>query len=50
MIIESTDPDAYWVLSYLETMLLRLRYLVTVAWGRENVVEAYRNQADVVGR
>ena len=29
--IESTDPDAYWVPSYLETMLLRLWYPVTVA-------------------
>ena len=29
--IESTDPLAYWVPSYLETMLLRLWYPVTVA-------------------
>lgn len=29
--IESTDADAYWVPSYLETMLLRLWYPVTVA-------------------
>jgi nicotinamide phosphoribosyltransferase len=29
--IESTDPHAYWVPSYLETMLLRLWYPVTVA-------------------
>ena len=28
--IESTDPKAYWVPSYLETMLLRLWYPVTV--------------------
>jgi nicotinamide phosphoribosyltransferase len=29
--IESTDPAAYWVPSYFETMLLRLWYPVTVA-------------------
>jgi len=29
--IESTDPQAYWVPSYIETMLLRLWYPVTVA-------------------
>jgi nicotinamide phosphoribosyltransferase len=29
--IESTDPDAYWVPSYFETLLLRLWYPVTVA-------------------
>jgi nicotinamide phosphoribosyltransferase len=29
--IESTDPMAYWVPSYIETMLLRLWYPVTVA-------------------
>lgn len=29
--IESTDPNTYWVPSYLETMLLRLWYPVTVA-------------------
>ncbi|GAA5067193.1 nicotinate phosphoribosyltransferase [Lysobacter panacisoli] len=29
--IESTDPDAFWVPSYIETLLLRLWYPVTVA-------------------
>ncbi|MBB3226735.1 nicotinamide phosphoribosyltransferase [Luteibacter sp. Sphag1AF] len=29
--IESTDPEAYWLPSYLETLLLRLWYPVTVA-------------------
>ncbi len=29
--IESTDPQAYWVPSYIETLLLRLWYPVTVA-------------------
>jgi nicotinamide phosphoribosyltransferase len=29
--IESTDPDAFWLPSYLETLLLRLWYPVTVA-------------------
>ena len=31
MTIESTDPQAYWVPSYLETLLLRVWYPVTVA-------------------
>lgn len=31
MTIESTDPHAFWVPSYLETMLLRVWYPVTVA-------------------
>jgi nicotinamide phosphoribosyltransferase len=31
MTIESTDPQAFWVPSYLETMLLRIWYPVTVA-------------------
>jgi len=29
--IESTDPDAFWLPSYIETLLLRLWYPVTVA-------------------
>ncbi len=31
MTIESTDPRAFWVPSYLETMLLRIWYPITVA-------------------
>lgn len=31
MSIESTDPKAFWVVSYLETMLLRVWYPITVA-------------------
>ncbi|HEY0860810.1 MAG TPA: nicotinate phosphoribosyltransferase, partial [Pseudoxanthomonas sp.] len=31
MTIESTDPQAFWVPSYLETMLLRIWYPITVA-------------------
>ncbi len=31
MTIESTDPQAYWVPSYLETLLLRVWYPLTVA-------------------
>ena len=31
MTVESTDPKAFWVPSYLETMLLRIWYPVTVA-------------------
>lgn len=29
--VESTDPKAFWVVSYLETMLLRIWYPITVA-------------------
>jgi len=31
MSVESTDPKAFWVVSYLETMLLRIWYPITVA-------------------
>lgn len=42
--IESTDPDAYWVPSYLETMLLRLWYPVTVAtisWHAKQTIRQF---------
>ncbi len=40
--IESTDPAAYWVPSYLETMLLRLWYPVTVATTSWHVKQVLR--------
>ncbi len=42
--IESTDPAAYWVPSYLETMLLRLWYPVTVAtisWHAKQTIRQF---------
>ena len=53
--IESTDPDAYWVPSYLETMLLRLWYPVTVAtisWHAKQTIRQFleRTSDDPVGQ
>src|SRR5688572_30868540 len=53
--IESTDPDAYWVPSYLETMLLRLWYPVTVAtisWHARQTIRQFleRTSDDPVGQ
>jgi nicotinamide phosphoribosyltransferase len=53
--IESTDPDAYWVPSYLETMLLRLWYPVTVAtlsWHVKQMLRQFleRTSDDAVGQ
>ena len=42
--IESTDPDAFWVPSYLETLLLRVWYPVTVAtisWHVKQVIRQF---------
>lgn len=42
--IESTDPEAYWLPSYLETLLLRLWYPVTVAtvsWQVKQTIKAF---------
>ncbi|MCC7633097.1 nicotinate phosphoribosyltransferase [Stenotrophomonas rhizophila] len=44
MTIESTDPQAFWVPSYLETMLLRVWYPVTVAttsWHAKQTICQY---------
>lgn len=44
MTIESTDPQAFWVPSYLETMLLRIWYPVTVAttsWHAKQTIRRY---------
>lgn len=53
--IESTDPDAYWVPSYLETMLLRLWYPVTVAtisWHAKQAIRQFleRTSDDPAGQ
>lgn len=42
--IESTDPNAFWVPSYLETMLLRVWYPITVAtisWHAKQVIRQF---------
>ncbi len=42
--IESTDPEAYWLPSYLETLLLRLWYPVTVAtvsWHAKRTIRKF---------
>lgn len=42
--VESTDPDAFWVPSYIETLLLRLWYPVTVAtvsWHVKQCIRGY---------
>lgn len=42
--IESTDPEAFWLPSYLETLLLRLWYPVTVAtvsWQVKQTIKAF---------
>ena len=44
MTIESTDPMAFWVPSYLETMLLRIWYPVTVAtisWHAKQTIRQF---------
>ncbi|MBP6748890.1 MAG: nicotinate phosphoribosyltransferase [Xanthomonadaceae bacterium] len=53
--IESTDPQAYWVPSYLETMLLRLWYPVTVAtisWHAKQTIRQFleRTSDDPAGQ
>lgn len=42
--VESTDPEAFWLPSYLETLLLRLWYPVTVAtlsWQVKRTIAAF---------
>lgn len=53
--VESTDPNAYWVPSYLETLLLRLWYPVTVAtisWHAKQTIRQFleRTSDDPVGQ
>lgn len=42
--VESTDPELFWLVSYVETMLLRVWYPVSVAtqsWHIKQVIRAY---------
>jgi len=55
MTIESTDPAAFWVPSYLETMLLRIWYPVTVAtisWHAKQTIRQFleRTSDDAEGQ
>ncbi|MFC4821800.1 nicotinate phosphoribosyltransferase [Dokdonella ginsengisoli] len=55
MTIESTDAKAYWVPSYLETMLLRIWYPVTVAtisWHAKQTIRQFleRTSDDAEGQ
>lgn len=48
--IESTDPKVFWIVSWIETMLLRIWYPITVATRshkiRQIILEALRVSAD----
>ena len=53
--VESTDPNAYWIPSYIETLLLRLWYPVTVAtisWHVKQTIRQFleRTSDDPVGQ
>ena len=55
MTIESTDPAAFWVPSYLETMLLRIWYPITVAtisWHAKQTIRQFleRTSDDPAGQ
>lgn len=44
MSVESTDPKVFWVVSYVETMLVRLWYPITVAtqsWHIKNMIKTF---------
>jgi nicotinamide phosphoribosyltransferase len=47
MTVESTDPKFFWVVSYLETMLMRVWYPITVAtqsWTIKQIIRGYLNR------
>ncbi|HUB05383.1 MAG TPA: nicotinate phosphoribosyltransferase [Myxococcales bacterium] len=50
MSVESTDPETFWVVSWLEAMLVRLWYPITVATlsrhVKQVILEALRESAD----
>jgi nicotinamide phosphoribosyltransferase len=44
MTVESTDPNVFWVASYIETVLMRLWYSITVAtqsWHIRKIIEGF---------
>ena len=47
MTIENTDPDAYWLTNYLETLLVQVWYPITVAtqsWYMKQIITDYLNE------
>ena len=47
MSVESTDPKVFWVVSYIETMLVRLWYPITVAtqsWQIKQMISKYMEE------
>lgn len=50
MSVESTDPECFWIVSYLETLLVRLWYPITVAttswYCRKIILEGLEKTAD----
>lgn len=47
MSVESTDPETFWVVSWLETMLVRLWYPTTVATLSYNAKQVIRKYLDL---
>ena len=47
MDIESTDPKAFWVVSWLETTLVRLWYPITVATNSYNIKQVIKKYLDL---
>lgn len=47
MTISCSDPKAFWCVSYLETMLLRIWYPITVATKSFNIKRAILNAAEI---
>lgn len=50
MSVESTDPECFWIVSYLETLLMRMWYPITVAttsWvAKQIILESLRKTSD----
>lgn len=49
MTIEATDPKCFWVVSYLETLLMRVWYPVTVASNSYNVKQIIKRYLEETG-
>ena len=44
MVVESTDPKAFWLVNYLETILCQIWYPITIAtnsWNIKNIIREY---------
>lgn len=52
MSVESTDPEFFWIVSYLETLLMRLWYPITVAttsWYCKQIIQNYLIETSETG-